>query len=62
MRGHVQLGSLQLALVEETQTGAEEGDDGRGSVLVGSKGGRGPRLVMVLEEAGRVLLERQSGP
>src|SRR4051794_40489848 len=49
--------TLELALVEEAQTGDQERQRRRGLVDLGREGRRGPRLVVVLEEPCRAVLE-----
>src|SRR5512144_475899 len=57
MDGNADPLSLALALVEEAKARCEEGDDGGGTMDFGRERGGGPRLVVVLEEAGHVVLE-----
>src|SRR5262249_41251732 len=56
MRRNVSLAPAELTLVEEPQSGREEGYDGRGLVNSGSKCGRRAWLVVVLEEASHPFL------
>ena len=49
--------ALSLALVEKAKARGEECEDGRNPVSLKAEGGGGPWLVVVLEEAGQVVLE-----
>src|SRR5215470_19468916 len=53
--------ALELALMEEAQPGGEERDDSRGFLDVGRKYGSRPRLVVVLEETGQLVLVVEPG-
>ena len=61
MRGQAHPGTLGLALLEEAKARGEEGDDGGGLVLGPGEGGRSPRLVMVLQKAGQLVLIVEAG-
>src|SRR5215813_13898994 len=52
---------LEVALMEEAQPGGEERDDSRGFLDVGRKDGSRPRLVVVLEETGQLVLVVEPG-
>ena len=62
VHGHVDSATVELPLVKEAEAGREERDGGRGPVLLRRKLRRGARLVVVLQEPRRVLLEIGSGP
>src|SRR6266511_2902555 len=54
--------AIELPLVEEAEAGREERDGGRGPVLLQREHRCGARLVVVLQEPRRVLLELRGGP
>src|SRR6516162_8887135 len=54
-------GSLELAVIEEAQTGGQERDDRRRLMLRPEKFGRGARLVMVFEKARELVLVIEAG-
>ena len=53
--------ALELSLVEESQPGRQKRDDGRRLVHSGRERGGRPRLVVVLQEAGQLVLVIQPG-
>src|SRR4029077_12466366 len=61
MSRYPDLCSLELAQMEEAQSGRQESDDRRHAVLRPGKFGRGARFVMVFEKASELVLVIEAG-
>src|SRR5262249_25943355 len=61
MRGNAFLTPLELTLVEETQPWGQERDDGRGFMNSWRKRGGRPRLVVIFQKAGQLVLVIEPG-